>query len=46
MEERNNEKKQLWILEIYVKNYIDLKIGTDNMEIFSKERKKIVKKAE
>ena len=30
--------------EIYVKNYIDFKIGTDNMEIFSKERKKLLKK--
>ena len=30
--------------EIYVKNYIDLKIGTDNMEIFSKEREKVIRK--
>ena len=30
--------------EIYVKNYIDFKIGTDNMEIFSKEREKVIRK--
>ena len=30
--------------EIYVKNYIDFKIGTDNIEIFSKEREKVIRK--
>ena len=30
--------------EIYVKNYIDFKIGTDNMKIFSKEREKVIRK--
>ena len=30
--------------EIYVKNYIEFKIGTDNMEIFSKEREKVIRK--
>ena len=30
--------------EIYVKNYIDFKIGTDNMEIFSKERENVIRK--
>ncbi len=37
-------KETIVDFEIYVKNYIDLKIGTDNMEIFSKERKKLLKK--
>ena len=28
--------------EIYVKNYIDYKVGTDNKEIYNIERKKVI----
>ena len=37
-------KETIVDFEIYVKNYIDFKIGTDNMEIFSKEREKVIRK--
>lgn len=37
-------KETIADFEIYVKNYIDFKIGTDNMEIFSKEREKVIRK--
>ena len=37
-------KETIVDFEIYVKNYIDFKIGTDNIEIFSKEREKVIRK--
>lgn len=37
-------KETIVDFEIYVKNYIDFKIGTDDMEIFSKEREKVIRK--
>ena len=37
-------KETIVDFEIYVKNYIDFKIGTNNMEIFSKEREKVIRK--
>lgn len=30
--------------EVYIKNYIDFKIGTDNREIFMKERGRVIRK--
>ena len=45
-EEYKNEIKQEANIdfEIYVKNYIDYKIGTDNKEVYNIERSKIIRK--